>query len=178
MNYRIVKIYTEALYEAAAEQKKTELVFSDMKSIREVFANSAEFRQFCANPSIGLPARISILQKIFTGKVDKLTENFLQILAKKNRLNFIQEICQQFEELYKEKHNIALIKIMSSTELATTQISSIAHHLKLKLRKEIESVFRLDPLLMGGFKVAMGDVIYDSTIKSQLEKLRKNLYLN
>jgi F-type H+-transporting ATPase subunit delta len=175
MSYRVIKTYTEALYEAANDQKKLDVVHKDMKTILNVFATSADFKTFCFNPVIGLPARISVLKEIFTDKVETLTLNFLFILAQKTRLRFLEDISQNFNNLYAERHNIVRIKISSSSEMATTQVTAISQHLKLKLRKEIDPTLELDSSLIGGFKVTIGDVIHDASLKYQLGKLRKNL---
>jgi F-type H+-transporting ATPase subunit delta len=175
MSYRVIKTYTEALYEAANDQKKLDVVHKDMKTIQNVFATSADFKSLCLNPVIGLPVRISILKDIFTNKVEALTLNFLIILAQKSRLRFLEDISENFNNLYAERHNIVRIKISSSSEMAPTQVSAISQHLKLKLRKEVESTLEQDPSLIGGFKVTIGDVIHDASLKYQLGKLRKNL---
>src|SRR5689334_10934072 len=103
MSYRVVKIYTQALYEASEEQKKLEAIHKDIRTLQNVFATSTDFKNFCLNPAISLPIRVNILQEIFKDKIEKLTQNFLLILAQKNRLRFLEDICQYFNDIFAEK---------------------------------------------------------------------------
>lgn len=175
LSHRIAQRYAEALYETAVAHKRLEEVCSDIKYLKEIYVNSPDFNRFCNMPSLRLEIRFKILQDIFTSKTSSFTENFLFLLAKKNRLNHLNLICQQFDNFFAEKHNIQKISIKSSHPLPQDIVHSINDHMKTKLRKEIVTHFSIDESLLGGVRIQVNDNVYDNTIKSKLNKLRQTI---
>ncbi len=175
MSNRIAQRYAEALYETAIAHKKLEEVCSDVKYLKEMYVSSPDFERFCHMPSLRLETRFKILHDIFASKTSSFTENFLLLLAKKNRLNLLNLICQQFDNFFAEKHNIQKIYIKSSHELPENIIHSISNHMKAKLHKEIVVHFSTDGSLLGGVRIQVNDNVYDNTIKSKLNKLRQTI---
>lgn len=175
MSNRVAQRYAQALYEAAVDKKHLEDVCSDMKFLKEILSRSSDFNRFCEMPSIKLESRLKILHEIFASKTSKLTENFLMLLAQKNRLNILNLICQQFDIIFAKAHNIQKVDIKSGFELPENVIQSLAEHLKAKLKKEIVSQFSVSRNLIGGIRIQVNDDVYDSTVKSKLDKLTQTI---
>ncbi len=175
MSNRVAQRYAQALYEAAVDQKKLEEVCSDIKYLKEIYFSSKDFNRFCNMPSLQLSIRLNVLRDIFASKTSKLTENFLMLLARKRRLNLLDVICQQFDNFFAEKHNIQKISIKSSHQLSADVVQEISSHMKTKLHKDIVPHFTTDPSLLGGVRIQVNDNVYDSTIKSKLDKLRQTI---
>ena len=175
MSNRIAQRYAEALYETAITNQRLEEVCSDVKYLKEIYVNSPDFKRFCDMPSLRLETRFKILHDVFASKTSSYTENFLFLLAKKNRLNLLNIICQQFDHFFAEKHNIQKINIKSSHQLPEDLIHSISERMKTKLHKEIVVHFSTDVSLLGGVRIQVNDNVYDNTIKSKLNKLRQTI---
>ena len=148
---KIAKRYALALFDLAEQKKHVDHVYEDMAAALE---------------------SIHVLAK---QKVDPLTAQFLEFLVQKGRLGLLTVIAQEFENLYFEYKEILKVKIISAQELNNDQIKSIASRLKARFNKTIQHDLEIDPRLIGGFKVQVGDTIYDYSIQTQLEKFKNQI---
>ena len=175
MKYLLAHRYAQALYEISKSGNNTEQIHSDLKNLLQIISESNHFADFIHNPVIHFKKRREILSKLFQGKFDAMTNRFLGFIATKDRLAILQEICIAYGDIYLKENDIVRAKITTSVELSKHQISALEQHLKLRLRKEIESDIVVDPNLIGGIKVQVGDFVQDFSIRSQLDQFRKNL---
>jgi len=175
MNLLAAKRYTKAVFQFSLEQNKIDTVYQDFIDMARLMEESAEFNRFIANPIIPSEKRKAVFKSIFEGKLHGITTHFLLFLDSKNRLNLLKEIPALFEEYYLKHKGIVKAKLISSVSLNTSQVSSISHHLKLKLRKEIEPIEEVDESLIGGIKIQVDDQIYDHSIQTQLKKFKAAL---
>ena len=150
-------------------------VQNDFKVVTRALKDSLVLSDFIRTPVIPFEKRKTILEEIFKNKIHAETIKFLIFLASQRRLNFLKEICEAFDDLYLEYKNTVRAFITSNTELNTHQISDISHHMKLKLRKEVQPVLKVDKNLIGGIKIRIDDFIYDYSIKTQLDKFKYNI---
>ena len=169
------KRYAQALFNLSEEKSDLEAVHRDLQALAEVIKGSEEFRLFLSAPVIPAHKREEVLKNIFEKKVAPLTVEFLLFLEKKRRLNLLDEIIGAFHELYRNAKDILPVDISSSVPLTAAQINTITHHLKLKMRKDVEPQVHVDPAMLGGIKIKIGYVVHDYSFSHQLEKFKKSL---
>ena len=119
-------------------------------------------------PTLELPERISVLQKII-GEEQGITENFLCLLVEKRRINRISEIRNAFNKLYYEAFKIAEVFVTSAVPLEETQRTALKEKLQQKLKKNILLRESVDKSLMGGMIVQYGDTRMDNSLKGRLQ---------
>ncbi len=167
--------YAQALFDLCKENSWLEIVYEDFKNLYNLLDIEEGFEELLQNSFLSHQNRLDILKSLFEGKLDDVTYRIVVFLEEKKHLNMLRAIIKLFINSYLEYKNIIRITIISSVYLNTQQINAISHHLKLKFRKEIEPELVIDPALLGGFKIRIGDIIYDYSIQTQLTRFHKQL---
>ena len=171
----VARRYAKALFDYATDQKAIDKVNKDLIVIEEAIDSSPELRSFLSNPVISLDKRQEILNFLWEDRVDANSLRFLMFLAKKSKLALLKDISGRYRELYRQAKNILNVKIISNIVLHKQEINDICHHLKLKWRKDIEPVTEIRKDILGGIKIQIGDIIYDFSLSSQLEKFKNSV---
>ena len=172
---KAAKRYTKALFDFSIEQNKLDVIRSDLTELKCLLGEADEFAAFVADPLISPEQRRSVLEKLLGGRADPRTLNFLYFLDEKGRLDLLDEICSIFDHFYLDHQGILKVEMITASALNSEQISQIKLRLQARFGKEIEAEVELDPNLLGGFKVRVGDTIYDYSIATQLDVLRQQL---
>lgn len=172
----VEKRYAQALL-AIAEQKGAILKFQeDMREIAAVYRDSRELRQFLANPEIGLQAKKSAVQAMLSGKVDRDLVSLMLLLLDKDRIGYLQEIASEFYRLASQRSNILEVTVLSAVPLEEEQVRRIKEKYGCEYgAAEVRAKLAVDPALLGGVKVMIGDRIIDGTVKGRLDALQEIL---
>ncbi len=171
INIRILKAYGRAFFETALDEGRLEQVCRDLKAIGATLRSSDELSAFLQNGSINEEKKASIFESLFSGKIDHLTLKLVHFLGRRRRLRIIGALADYFETLYDAHAGIARIVITSAFPLSAPQVKGISDKFASRLGKRIEAELRTDPALLGGFKVAVGDTVYDYSVSHQLEEI-------
>jgi len=175
------KRYAQALFELSIELKQLEEVQKDMVLIGSVLHESRELRIVLANAVLDGYKKTRVLNKIFEGKIQKLTLRFLELIVQKNRVAFLEVVCNSFEEIYKEFKNIMPVTLTTAYKADKKVIDAILAKLKDVTHKQLEVTEKVDNNLIGGFKLDFEDFQYDDSIKVQLKRMANqfsdNLYV-
>ena len=175
-SYNIATRYANALMELATEKNVLKQVADDMELVFNGIAYSKELRTILKSPVIKTEKKETILNEIFKNRIGEVSANFLQFVIKKKRENLIYDILKRFKELYYLRINRVEAKITSSVELTEQQKDQLQSSLEKHTQKDVTSIFAIDDSIIGGFVVKINDTVLDSSIKQQLNKLRKKLF--
>ena len=171
----VAQRYAQAFFDYAGESNRLDTVNNDLIHIEGAINSSQDFQLFLSNPVIASDKRQDILNLIWKDRVDTLTLRFLMFLTQKKRLAVLKDISGHYQKLYQKAKNILKIKIISTIALPEQQINDICHRFKLRLRKDIEAESDIQKDILGGVKIQVGDIIYDYSLQSQLEKFKDNV---
>jgi F-type H+-transporting ATPase subunit delta len=169
---RVSRRYAEALLSAAEEQRKREVVAVDLRQIKSVVASSREFRLFLKSPVIKREKKRTIMESLFSDKIDPLTIRFLKLLAEKGREDVLAEIIGEYFSLEDERNGIMEVRVRSAVELSKEQATALQSRFEALTGKQIRIVQAKDGSLIGGVVARVGDTVFDGSIKRQLELLR------
>ena len=169
------KRYARALYALAREEERLEAVREDFANLHRLLEECDDFAAFVENPLIPREKRTAIFRELAGDRADPLTLRFLAFLDSKDRLGELGRIGAIFSRLYQDEFNILQIEITAAFPLDEGQLLRICERFAEKFDKTIHHTTAIDPALMGGFKVRVGDTIYDNSIHTQLETLRRQL---
>ncbi len=175
MSSVLAKRYAKALFDCALGDNALERVYADLVEIEKIISESKDFREFLKNPIFSIEERQTIIRSVLAESYNPLTKNFILFLAAKKRLNVFENICRSFTDLYRDANQILPVKITSRFELSSAQLKSLSSRLAEKFKKKIEPYLVVDAHLLGGLKVQIGDVVYDYSMRTQLEKFKENL---
>lgn len=176
---RIAARYAKSIIDLAKETGKLETVKKDMELFSEAIGNRDLFLMI-KSPIIKGDKKISIFKAIFGGKVDELTSSFFDIVIRKGREELLPNIASAFNTQYNEMHNITSAEVVTATEISEALLSEIKSKISA-LGVSAENVIlkkKVDPSLIGGFILQVGDKLIDASVKSNLAKLRKELVDN
>ncbi len=166
--------YAKSLIDLAVETKQLEEVRNDMRLIKQVCKENKEFVVLLESPVVKTDKKMAIFKEIFHGKISVTTQAFLDIVAKKRREGYIDDIAYSFDEQYKAYKNITSAVITTAVKLDDASKTQILNIVKETYKGEIELVEKTDKSLIGGFVLTVNDKQVDTSIKRKLNDLKKN----
>lgn len=175
---RVAKVYAEALLDAADQRQQTDQVLGELASlVEELFRADPLLESFLASGAISRKPKAEVLRRAFDGKASETFLNFLLVLNDHQRLELVRAILQQARELRDERAGRLPVLVTSAAPLADDQREQLTHDLRARYAKEPVLTLRVDPALLGGLVVRVGDWLYDASVRARLDNLRKQLIL-
>ena len=171
----VVRRYAATLLDAAEETNVLDTVRKDVQGLLETLSNSQELNEFLSNPLISPEVRDRALVAIFDGKVQMLTRNFLSLVAQRRRANSLVPILSAFTEMVEEREGTLSAEVVSAVELDAEQQKRLAERLAVYTGKQIRLHARVDSTLRGGLVARVGDTVFDGSLNTHLERLRRRL---
>ena len=173
MSYRIATRYAKSVMELAQEKGKLDEVHNDMLMMNSAIKSSTELRVFLKSPIVNADKKMAVLNKVFAGKINEITNKFMILLTQKGREGFLHEIAESFLIQYNLFKNITPVKITSAVKLDKQTIDTMLSDLKKRENLgEIQLTETIDESLLGGFVLLYGDNQIDSSVRTSLQKLR------
>jgi F-type H+-transporting ATPase subunit delta len=167
--------YNNSLLNLAIEQGVLEEVHSDMRLIDKVSKENPMFIMMLENPVISHQKKLSVLKAIFGSKVNKLTMALFEIISRKNREDILPEIAAVFHEQYNEHKGIAEATIITQYPIDSNERREFEDTVKKTTgAKRVELTEIVDPDIIGGFILKIGDRQIDNSLRSKLNELKIN----
>ncbi len=172
----ISKTYGDALFELALEENAVDSLAEEVQMVLNVLEENEELMKLLHHPKIVKEEKIKIIQDIFKGRVSDNLTGFLEIIVDKDRYNEIPSIFRFFLDLVKEYKNIGVAYVTTAVELKDAQKEDLKKRLLETTKYEtFEMHYQTDASLIGGMVIRIGDRVVDSSIKSKLEEMSRNL---
>jgi len=171
--YKVASRYAKALIDLAREQNAIEDVYQDMKGLIAVMKESSELRSVLNNPIIKLDKKQAILENIFGEKINKSVADFFIIMVRKGRGGLIYATALEFVEAYNREYNIVKAKVESAAPLSDEHITKIENLIKEETGGQVILEKAINPDLIGGFIITIGDKQIDASIARKLNKLEE-----
>lgn len=172
----IARRYAKALFSATEKNREGEAVKKEIDILSHVIDTNRELRNLIYNPIFGREEKerviIGILNKI---KGRETTKNFIRLLLKKDRIGFLREIAESLTQLIDEKENRKKAVVITSSKLPDKSLSKIKERLIAVTKKNIEMVEKVDGSIIGGVVIQVGSLVYDGSIKMQLDNIKERL---
>lgn len=176
---RAASRYVKSLLGLAVEKNVLEEVHKDMLLFSRVVDENRELKLALSNPIIRHEKKREILEEIFKGKVNDLTLAIFDIITRKHREPILYTIAKQFHQSYNDYKGIGVASVTSAVPLDSALRSELLTIVKkINERKEVELIEKVDPTLIGGFILNVGDRQIDASIKSRLKALKLHLSHN
>lgn len=168
--------YANALADVALAQGAADPALKQLSDFQAAYAESAELRNVLANPAVTREAKHGVIEKIAVRLgAGKIIRNFLFVIADHQRTHILPEIVQAFQEVVRQRQGMARAEIATAVELSAAQKKRFSQILERVTGKKIEARFSLDPALLGGAVVRVGDTIYDGSVRNSLNEMRARL---
>ena len=172
----VVRRYATTLLSAASEsQIGEEEMRRDLEGLAATLRASPDLVAFVHNRLIEPGVRRSGLEAVFAGKVQPLTLNFLRLLAARRRAALLPEIAQACLDLLDSRSGVATAQVTSAVELSHQQSESLRSRLAAYTGRQIRLEAKVDGSIRGGLVARVGDLVFDGSVGTQLERLRLQL---
>ena len=171
----IVRRYAAALLDAAWATKSVELVESDLGLVGYVLEANPELKDALLHPLLPASRKHDIVSEIFRGKIGDLTFSYLNLLIDKRREEAILGTEEEFVLLANERRGLLEARALSAVQLTADEIAALKSRLDKLTGKNVRVTDEVDPSLIGGVLVRIGDRVLDGTVKGHLEALREEL---
>lgn len=166
--------YAKSLLDLSKEQNTVEEVKNDMVFFEQTVDNSPELEAILKNPIVPMDKKQGILQGIFGGKVNAITESFLKLIVNKGRSAILFDTAKQFVAQYNEIKGVVTAEVTSASALTEANKAEVIALVKKELgANEVVIKEKVDPALIGGFILKVDDRQFDASIASGLAKLKK-----
>jgi F-type H+-transporting ATPase subunit delta len=168
--------YANALADIALEQGAADPANKQLNDFGAAYAQSAELRTFLASPAVSIEDKHAVIEKIAARLgASKIIRNFLFVIADHRRTHLLPEVIVSFQQVIRQRQGIAEAEVSSAVELSAAQKKEMSAMLARLTGKKVETTYSLDPALLGGAIVRIGDTIYDGSLRSRLNELRTRL---
>jgi len=177
-NFKACNRYAKSLIDLAVEKGVLETVYEDMNGISKTVSDSRELQLLLQSPIIKPDAKQNILKQVFQSKVSDLTNSFIAIITDKGREQLLGGIAEAFIQQYKSHNNLVQAEVISAAPLdaeANAQVQAILAKISTDTAEIIETI---DPSILGGFILKVGDKMIDSSVASQLKELKREFTEN
>jgi len=166
----VEKRYAQALMELS--ENNVGSTRQELEDFVSIYNSDKEFSDFLLDPRIKADNKQTAIRNIFTDKLSKNMLNFVLLLITKQRIKNIPEIYEQLVQLINEKSNILDMKIITAEPLEEQQLYKIKEKFRNKYSASgVKTTEVVDPSIIGGIKVIIGDKVYDGSIKGRIESL-------
>ena len=168
--------YAVALYELSKENSDLDKAEEQMKSLKKLLNESLDFKEIILSPTVSKDDKLNIILAIADkNNFSETLKKFLGLIAKKNRLFFLGKIIESFLNLVSNNKGELKAKLISSKKLSAEEQEKIQSELSLDFKSQIKINYEYDPELIAGLIIQIGSVMVDTSIKTKLKKLEKNM---
>ena len=175
---KVAKRYAQGLLSFTQESGHTDSVFAEMGDIVKTIEKSKELQNFFASPIIAVKKKVGIALEVFKN-FSPVTKSMLQLIIKQGRESQMQNIAQEYINKVEDMNGVQRITITSASALSSENINNILKSSELvnhDNKFDVKSI--INPEILGGYILRVGDQQVDASVKSKLSKLKKEFQLN
>jgi ATP synthase F1 delta subunit len=170
----VAKVYSEALFDVAKEKDELDEIQQQLGEFADAVSENQDLQVFFFSPYLSSAEKREGIGKVVEGGNQELV-NFLELLAEKHRMPALFRIRQRFDELWAAENERLAVTVTSAIELDPKLVESIGAEIEEKTGKTIELKSEVDPAIIGGLVLRVGNRVLDASISSRLDKLRREV---
>ena len=170
----IARVYAEALFRAAEDADRLDEVHEQLDAFTDAMNESNDMRVFFFSPYFSSTEKRDAIKAAVSGADDEFV-NFLELLAEKHRMPAIFAIRNRFDELWAEARKRLEVRLTSAVELDQGVVDQVGAEVKRQTDREIDMTADVDPEILGGLVLRVGNKVLDASLRSKLESLRKEV---
>lgn len=176
-NVSIARRYARALIDVGAESNSLDRFGRQLSSLAQTMGNSAELTEVMVNPAYGRNERSAIIDGLSKalGGFDPEVMNFLRLLVDRNRTPLLPDIARIFGDLADARAGRVRGKVTSAVPLAPDTVKRISDIFESMTQRTVVMETKVDPSLLGGVAAQVGSTMYDGSLRTQLEELRRTM---
>jgi F-type H+-transporting ATPase subunit delta len=167
--------YAQALFDIASEEKVFDRIEAELKAVKDILDENVGLQRLLYHPQITAAAKKELLDQLFKGKISEVTGNFLALLVDRRRETYFNDIVEEFVALANASRGITEAKVTTAVELNDTEKGELSSIMARLTGKKVQTSYAVDPSIIGGVIVRMGDKIIDGSVKTRLSTMKDRL---
>jgi F-type H+-transporting ATPase subunit delta len=170
----VAEVYARALFEAAKDRGELDEVHEQLGQFADAVNDNRDLARFFFSPYFSTDEKKDALHRAIEGAEETFV-NFLEALLERHRMPAIFRIRARFEQLWEEEHKLLPVEVTSAVELDERTVKGIGETIGKQLGRTIELSSSVDPEILGGVVLRVGNFVLDASIRNRLEQLRKQV---
>ncbi len=172
----LARRYAKALFAVGKEEDKLQAFNETLQELNGFLKGNPEIGAALESPIIGLDVKQDIIEELIkAAKVDETMANFLRVLVERNRIHYLPLIAEAFQELIDEETGVVRARVTTAVPLSSDLQKKMEEVFAEATGKKVVLVAEEDPEIIGGVVAHVGDMVWDGSIKSQLEGLKESI---
>ena len=170
----IAAVYARSLFEVAQEQNKLDTVRDELGAFADALDASRELQVFFFSPYFSTAEKQEGLGRVVVDAYETVV-NFLELLIEKHRMPVVFRIRRVFDRLWEHENKVLPVEITSAVELDEQTVKGIGDRIGSETGQQVELTARVEPDILGGIVLRVGNQILDASIRNRLERLRQQV---
>jgi F-type H+-transporting ATPase subunit delta len=170
----IADVYARALFEVARDNDVLDRVHDELAEFADALDGDRNLQVFLFSPYFSSQEKKEGVRRIVTDADERLL-NFLELLAERHRMPVLFRIRRAFDSMWAEENKLLPVTVTSAVELDEGLVNSIGERIEEQTGRRVELSSHVDPDVLGGLQVRVGNMVLDATVRSRLEQLRKQV---
>jgi F-type H+-transporting ATPase subunit delta len=170
----IAQVYARSLFEVAEEHDRIDVVREQLGQFADALAESRELELFFFSPYFSTEEKKEGLDKAVEG-ADDIVRNFLAVLIENHRMPALMRVRREYDRLWQEANRLLPVQVTSAVELDEAVTRQIGDEIGRQTGRKVELTSTVDPDVLGGIVLRVGNSILDASIRTRLERLRKQV---
>ena len=168
------QVYARALFESAKESDSLDTIQEQLGLWTDALGENKDLQTFFFSPRFSSSEKKDAIRKIIDGGDERFL-NFLELLAERHRLPATFRIRREFDALWREENKVLPVEVTSAVELDDALVGSIGERIENQTGRRIELTSRVDPDIIGGIVLRVGNKVLDASVHGRLERLRRQI---
>ena len=170
----IAEVYARSLFEVAKEHDVLDRVHDELGEFAEALSDDRTLQVFLFSPYFSSNEKREGVRKIVSD-ADERFVNFLELVAERHRMPAMFRIKREFDALWADEHKLLPVTVTSAVELDESLVEEIGERIQEQTGRKVELSSNVDPDVLGGLMVRVGNMVLDDTVRNKLERLRKQV---
>jgi F-type H+-transporting ATPase subunit delta len=170
----IAQVWARALFEVAKEHDLLDQVRDQLGEFADALSENRDLMVFFFSPYFSTEEKKDGLEKAVEG-ADEIVLNFLELLLEKHRMPLVFRVRRAYDELWEEENKLLNVEVTSAIELDPVVIEQIGRRVGEQTDRKVELSSKVDPDILGGIVLRVGNSILDASIRNRLEQLRRQV---
>lgn len=172
---RVASRYAKSLIDLAKEQNVLEAVKNDIIQFQRIAKQNHSLQTMLKSPVVNNGDKIAVLNKVFNTGFNAMTLSFFAIVVRKNRSAVLESISEAFLQQYNDLNNIISATVKTAQAIDTSVTAEVTQFIEKQSGKKVSLTTVIDPSLIGGLVIQIGDNLYDASISGKINKVKQNL---
>ena len=170
----IAEVYARALFEVAKEHDVLDRIHDELGQFADTLSEDRELQVFFFSPYFSSEEKRQGVERVVEG-ADERFVNFLELLAERHRMPVLYRTRRAFDALWADEKRLLPVSVTSAVDLDESLVEDIGKRIEEQTGRQVELSSQVDPEVLGGLVVRVGNTVLDASVRNRLERLRKQV---